>query len=144
MTSSLVHMKRIAGLLFALVALAAAAAGCGSSNSSSSSSSSASTPSTSTGTSSGTGGTAAPSGGKTVTIRMKNIAFDPKSVTVKAGTTVKWVNDDSVPHNVTGGPLRSPTFGNGGSFTYKATKPGKISYVCTIHPGMTATLTVTS
>jgi plastocyanin len=132
-------MKRIAPLLLALIALAAA--GCGSSNKSSSSSSSSSTPAT---TSSSSGGTAAPSGGKTVTIDMKNIAFNPKNVTVKVGTTVKWVNQDSAPHNVSGGPLHSPTFGNGGSFTYKATKPGKISYVCTIHPNMTATLNVTS
>jgi plastocyanin len=141
MTPSLVHMKRIPLLLFALVALAAA--GCGSSNNSSSSSSSSSTPATTTSSSSTSGGTAAPSG-KTVTIDMKNIQFNPKDVTVKVGTTVKWVNQDSVPHNVKGGPLNSPTFGNGGSFTYKATKAGKISYVCTIHPGMTATLNVTS
>jgi plastocyanin len=141
MTPSLVHMKRISPLLFAVVALVAA--GCGSSNNSSSSSSASSAPATTTGSTSTSGGTAAPSG-KTVTIDMKNIQFNPKTVTVKVGETVKWVNQDSVPHNVSGGPLHSPTFGNGGSFTYKAAKAGKISYVCTIHPGMTATLNVTS
>jgi plastocyanin len=141
MTPSLVHMKRISPLLFAVVALVAA--GCGSSNNSSSSSSASSAPATTTGSTSTSGGTAAPSG-KTVTIDMKNIQFNPKTVTVKVGETVKWVNQDSVPHNVSGGPLHSPTFGNGGTFTYKATKAGKISYVCTIHPGMTATLNVTS
>jgi plastocyanin len=141
MTPSLVHMKRITPLLFAVVALVAA--GCGSSNNSSSSSSASSAPATTTGSTSTSGGTAAPSG-KTVTIDMKNIQFNPKTVTVKVGETVKWVNQDSVPHNVSGGPLHSPTFGNGGTFTYKATKAGKISYVCTIHPGMTATLNVTS
>jgi plastocyanin len=141
MTPSLVHMKRITPLLFAVVALVAA--GCGSSNNSSSSSSASSAPATTTGSTSTSGGTAAPSG-KTVTIDMKNIQFNPKDVTVKVGETVKWVNQDSVPHNVTGGPMHSPTFGQGGTFTYKATKAGKISYVCTIHPGMTATLNVTS
>jgi plastocyanin len=141
MTPSLVHMKRISPLLFAVVALVAA--GCGSSNNSSSSSSASSAPATTTGSTSTSGGTAAPSG-KTVTIDMKNIQFNPKDVTVKVGETVKWVNQDSVPHNVTGGPMHSPTFGKGGTFTYKATKAGKISYVCTIHPGMTATLNVTS
>jgi len=141
MTPSLVHMKRITPLLFAVVALVAA--GCGSSNNSSSSSSASSAPATTTGSTSTSGGTAAPSG-KTVTIDMKNIQFNPKTVTVKVGETVKWVNQDSVPHNVSGGPLHSPTFGNGGTLTYKATKAGKISYVCTIHPGMTATLNVTS
>lgn len=141
MTPSLVHMKRITPLLFAVVALVAA--GCGSSNNSSSSSSASSAPATTTGSTSTSGGTAAPSG-KTVTIDMKNIQFNPKDVTVKVGETVKWVNQDSVPHDVSGGPLHSPTFSKGGSFTYKATKAGKISYVCTIHPGMTATLNVTS
>ena len=140
MTSSHTDMKRIGLPLLAVLALAAA--GCGSSNSSSSSTSSSSTPAPA---SSGTSSTASSSGGgKTVTITMQNIAFNPKTVTAKVGDTIKWVNKDSAPHNVTGGPLHSPTFGNGGSFTYKATKAGKISYVCTIHPGMKATLTVTS
>jgi len=126
-------MKRFALPLLAAVALAAA--GCGSSNSSSSSSSSSqAAPATST----------ASGGGKTVTIDMKNIQFSPSSATVKVGQTVKWVNQDSAPHNVTGGPLHSKTFGQGGSFTFTPKKAETISYVCTIHPNMTAKLTVTS
>jgi plastocyanin len=133
MTSSAVDMKRFALPLLAAVALAAA--GCGSSNSSSSSSSSSqAAPATST----------ASGGGKTVTIDMKNIQFSPSSATVKVGQTVKWVNQDSAPHNVTGGPLHSKTFGQGGSFTFTPKKAETISYVCTIHPNMTAKLTVTS
>jgi plastocyanin len=117
---------------------ALAAAGCGSSNdkSSSSSSSSSSTPATST----ASGG----AGGKTVTIDMKDIQFSPSSATVKVGQTVKWVNDDSAPHNVTGGPLHSKTFGQGGTFEFTPKKAETISYVCTVHPNMKATLTVTS
>jgi plastocyanin len=126
-------MKRFA--LPLLAALALAAAGCGSSNSSSSSSSSSqAAPATST----------ASGGGKTVTIDMKNIQFSPSSATVKVGQTVKWVNQDSAPHNVTGGPLHSKTFGHGGSFTFTPKKAETISYVCTVHPNMTAKLTVTS
>jgi plastocyanin len=133
MTSSAVDMKRFALPLLAAVALAAA--GCGSSNSSSSSSSpSQAAPATST----------ASGGGKTVTIDMKNIQFSPSSATVKVGQTVKWVNQDSAPHNVMGGPLHSKTFGQGGSFTFTPKKAETISYVCTIHPNMTAKLTVTS
>ena len=136
MKSSSVGMKRI-GLL-ALAALALAAAGCGSSNKSSSSSSpSTSSPAPATSTASG-------GGGGTVTIDMKNIAFNPASATVKVGQTVKWVNQDSAPHNVTGGPLKSKTFGNGGSYTFTPKKAETISYVCTVHPGMKGTLTVTS
>jgi plastocyanin len=139
MKTSLVSMKRIPLLMLALLALTAA--GCGSS-SKTNSSSSAATPATTT-TSTASGGAAA-TGGGTVTVDMQNIAFNPTSVTVKVGQTVKWVNKDDVAHNVTGGPLASKTFGKGGSFTYKPTKAGTISYVCTIHPGMKATLTVTS
>ena len=137
MKSSRVDMKRI-GLLM-LAALALAAAGCGSSNKSSSSSSSSSTSSPAPATSTASGG-----GGGTVTIDMKNIAFNPASATVKVGQTVKWVNQDSAPHNITGGPLHSKTFGQGGSFTYTPKKAETISYVCTVHPNMKATLTVTS
>jgi plastocyanin len=130
-------MKRIAPALLAVLALVAA--GCGSSNSSTSSSSAPSTkaaPATSTPSSSG--------GGKAVVITMKNIQFTPASQTVKVGQTVKWVNADDVPHNIQGGPLHSSTFSKGGTYTFKPTKAGTISYVCTIHPNMKATLTVTS
>ena len=138
MTSSHVGMKRIGLPLLAVLALAAA--GCGSSNSSSSSTSSSSTPPPA---SSGTSSTAS-SGGGTVTIDMKDIQFNPTSQTVKVGQTVKWVNEDDVPHNVKGGPLNSKTFGKGGSYTFTPKKAETISYVCTIHPNMKATLTVTS
>jgi plastocyanin len=139
MTSSHVGMKRIGLLMLAVFALAAA--GCGSSNDNTSS-----TPSTPAApASSGTSSTASSSGGgKTVTIDMKNIQFNPTSATVKVGQTVKWVNQDSVPHNVQGGPLHSSTFGQGGSYTFTPKKAETISYVCTIHPNMKATLTVTS
>ena len=128
-------MRRIVLLLCAAAALAAA--GCGSSNNSSSSSSSASTPAASSSSSSSSGG---------VAIKMQNIAFDPKAVTVKVGQKVTWTNDDSVDHNVTsqsGETIKSQNFGKGATFSFTPTKAGTINYVCTIHPGMTATLTVT-
>jgi plastocyanin len=131
-------MKRIGLLMLAVFALAAA--GCGSSSDNTSS-----TPSTpSTPASTGTSTSSSSGGGKTVTIDMKNIQFSPTSQTVKVGQTVKWVNEDDVPHNVKGGPLSSDTFGKGGSYTFTPKKAETISYVCTIHPNMKATLTVTS
>jgi plastocyanin len=138
MTSSHVDMKRFGLPLLAVLALAAA--GCGSSNSSSSSSapsSSQAAPATSTANNTS-------SGGGTVTIDMKNIAFNPTSQTVKVGQTVKWVNQDDVPHNVEGGPLHSKTFSKGGTYSFTPKKAETISYVCTVHPNMKATLTVTS
>jgi len=130
------NMRRIVLALCAVVALAAA--GCGSSNNSSTSSGSSSGASTST--------PAASSSGGGVAIKMQNIAFDPKSVTVKVGQKVTWTNDDTVDHNVTsqsGETIKSDNFGKGGTFSFTPTKAGTIKYVCTLHPGMTATLTVT-
>jgi plastocyanin len=127
------NMRRILPALCAVVALAAA--GCGSSNSSSTSSGSSSSGSTAAASSSGGG----------VAIKMQNIAFDPKDVTVKVGQKVTWTNDDSVDHNVTsqsGESIKSDNFGKGATFSFTPTKAGTINYVCTIHPGMTATLTV--
>jgi plastocyanin len=130
------NMRRILLALCAVVALAAA--GCGSSNSSSTSSGSSSGASTSTAAASASGGG--------VAIKMQNIAFDPKAVTVKVGQKITWTNDDSTDHNVTansGADFKSDNFGKGGTFSFTPTKAGTIKYVCTIHPGMDATLTVT-
>jgi plastocyanin len=87
------------------------------------------------------GGGAASSG--EVAISMKNIQFDPAEATAKVGQKVVWTNDDSAPHNVVGGPIKSETFGQGETFEYTPDKAGTIEYVCTIHPGMEGKLTVT-
>ncbi len=126
---------RLIVTLLACVAIA----GCGSS-SSSSDSTSTSTPAPATTASSSS---ASSSGG--VTIKASGFAFNPPSVTVKKGQKVTWTNSDSAPHNVTSsdGTIKSKDFTNGQSFTYTATKPGTFHYICTIHPQMKATLTVT-
>jgi plastocyanin len=130
------NMRRILLALCTIVALAAA--GCGSSNSSSTSSGSSSSASTST--------PAASSSGGGVAIKMQNIAFDPKAVTVKVGQKVTWTNDDTVDHNVTadsGADFKSKDFGKDGTFSFTPTKAGTITYECTLHPNMRgATITV--
>jgi plastocyanin len=126
-------MKRLYSVAACLALVGALVAGCGSS---SSNSSSASTPA------------ATPAAGSdAVAVSMKNIQFAPTSVTAKVGQTIKWTNDDSVDHNVTaksGATFTSSTFGQGKTYSYKATKAGTISYVCTIHPGMVGTIIVTN
>jgi plastocyanin len=86
---------------------------------------------------------AAPGGG--AAIDMKNIAFSPKNATVKVGQKVTWTNKDSVDHNVIAdnGEFKSNDFGQNGTFSFTPKKAGKIDYKCTLHPGMTGTLTVT-
>ena len=91
------------------------------------------------------GAPAAPVAGNAVSIM--NFAFSPAALTVAAGTTVTWTNKDSDAHTVTsqgaGGPLGSAALATGQSYSYTFTKPGTYSYLCTIHPFMTATVTVT-
>lgn len=129
---------RLLPLLAAGAALAVA--GCGGDDSSSSSS--GSTGSTDAAPATSTAAAAPAPSGNTVQIDMKNLKFDPAEQTVKVGQTVKWVNQEPIPHNVIGGPLKSSTFSKGGSYTFKATKPQTIAYVCTIHPGMDGKLIV--
>jgi plastocyanin len=88
---------------------------------------------------------AAPVAGNAVTI--KGFAFAPAALTVKVGTKVTWTNQDSDAHTVTSqdnsGPLSSAALSTGQTYSYTFTKPGTYSYLCTIHPFMTATVTVT-
>lgn len=83
----------------------------------------------------------------TNTVSIKNFVFDPASITVKVGTTVTWANADQDPHTVTSdgksGPLNSKPLNQGDTYQYTFTQAGTFSYLCTIHPFMTATVTVT-
>jgi plastocyanin len=135
-------MTKLLALTASVLALALVAAGCGSSNDNGGGGSS---------TKKQQPAPAAPKkkGGKSASVSMKNIQFSPKSVSVAKGTTVTWTNDDSVAHDVTkkGGP--GPQFASGSGNlnkgdTYKQTfnTAGTVSYVCTVHPGMSGTIKV--
>jgi plastocyanin len=127
-------MRRILVSIGAVLALALAVAACGGSSGGGSSSTTSSSAPASSG------------GGAGVQIKMQNIQFSPKATTVKVGDKVTWTNDDNTDHNVTadsGADFKSKDFGNGATFSFTADKAGTIKYECTIHPGMTGTLTVT-
>jgi plastocyanin len=78
-------------------------------------------------------------------VTIQNFAFNPAALTVRVGTTVTWTNKDAEPHTVTSqdGALHSPPLQTGAVFTYTFDTPGSYHYLCTIHPFMTATVTVT-
>lgn len=86
-----------------------------------------------------------------VTVTMKNSQFSPKTLTVKRGTTVKWVNEDTVRHNVvaaneddqSGLPSNNDLFGKGGTYQFTFNTIGTFDYKCTPHPFMTGTIEVT-
>jgi plastocyanin len=140
MVDTLSTMNR--AILPAVFAVVIALAGCGSSSSSSSSSSSAAaapTPASSTPSST-------PSAGGSVEVVIKNLAFVPATIHAKVGQTVRWINQDVPPHNVTyvSGPqfTSSGTMDTGATFQLKLTQAGTIQYFCSIHPFMKATIVV--
>jgi plastocyanin len=62
---------------------------------------------------------------------------------VQTGQTVVFQNDDDVPHNVTADAFKSGDVNGGKSWKYTFTKAGTYAYVCTYHPGMKGSITVT-
>ncbi|WP_405804384.1 cupredoxin family copper-binding protein [Streptomyces sp. NBC_00210] len=79
-------------------------------------------------------------------VRMSGYAFTPRTLTVTAGSTITWTNQDTAPHDVktTSGPhsFHSPMLDKGDSWSHTFTSPGTYGYLCTVHPGMTGQLVV--
>jgi plastocyanin len=102
---------------------------------------------------------------KTVDVTMKQgtkSRFDPETVTVAAGDTVKWTNPAFVAHTVTFDPSKaqkasdvslpagvapfdSGTIEEDGTFSHTFTVKGTYKYVCVFHEamGMVGTVVVT-
>jgi plastocyanin len=78
------------------------------------------------------------------TIAIQNFAFNPATLTVKAGTTVTWTNLDSTNHPVASdtGVFNSGTLNNGQSYSFTFNQTGSYPYHCTVHPSMTGTVIV--
>jgi plastocyanin len=75
-----------------------------------------------------------------------SFAFDPGSITIKAGDTVEWTNETSAPHTATadGGEFDSGRLRPGAPpFSHTFNAPDNIDYHCEIHPSMTGTVIVT-
>jgi len=90
------------------------------------------------------GCTSSQSSSNTVTIQ--NMAFNPSTLNVKVGTTVTWINKDTVTHDVVSdsGVFDSGNLTNGMSYNYTFNQTGSFPYHCSIHPSMTGTIVVSS
>jgi len=82
--------------------------------------------------------------GQTVQASIDNFAFNPRELTVKAGSTVRWTNKDDIPHTVTSDSslFSSPALDTNQTFQFTFEKPGKFPYFCKLHPMMTGTVAV--
>ena len=78
-------------------------------------------------------------------VKIANFTFDPPTLTVKAGTTVTWVNADDIPHVVSekDGKFRSPALDTDDKFSQTFSTAGTFEYFCAIHPHMTGKIVVT-
>ena len=88
--------------------------------------------------------TAASAAGPPAVVEIHNFHFLPDTLTVAAGTTVIWANEDSSPHTVTdrGNVFRSAALDTKESFSYTFTSPGEFTYFCKFHPMMVGTIIV--
>ena len=78
-------------------------------------------------------------------VLMQGMAFTPSVITVSAGTTITWTNNDGVVHNVTSntpGLFSSGSLSPNGTFSHLFSTPGTFSYKCTLHPSMTGSVVV--
>lgn len=81
----------------------------------------------------------------TATVKIHNFKFDPATVAIVVGETIQFINVDEEPHTTTStdGAFDSKALDTNESWSYTATKPGTFPYICSIHPFMKGTLTVT-
>jgi len=72
------------------------------------------------------------------TVSMDHNTFIPSEITVAPGTTVTWVNNESMPHTVVdlNKSFRSKTLAKDASFSFTFATAGDYSYLCSIHPNM--------
>ncbi len=77
-------------------------------------------------------------------VKIDNFTFNPQQITVKAGTTVVWINHDDIPHTVTSktGIFKSKALDTDDKFSFTFTTPGTYSYFCALHPHMTGSIVV--
>ena len=78
-------------------------------------------------------------------VTIADFAFGPPEITVAAGTTVTWSNDDSVSHTVdaTDDSFVTDPLGDGATFSHTFDTAGTFGYICGIHPSMSGTVVVT-
>src|SRR4051812_32228934 len=68
-------------------------------------------------------------------VDLQNTSFNPAALTVPAGTTVRWINKDAVPHTVTSDQslFDSGNMNPNAVFEYKFNNAGTYNYHCNYH-----------
>jgi plastocyanin len=79
------------------------------------------------------------------TIKIANFDFGPATITVPAGTSVTWTNNDDDAHSVVADDkaFRSAPLDTGESYSFTFATPGAYAYHCGLHPQMHGKVIVT-
>jgi len=77
-------------------------------------------------------------------VHMHDFSFDPETVTIGAGQSVQWINDDAIFHSATASDKswNSGELDQGRSYTHVFDTPGTYEYYCDDHSYMQATVVV--
>jgi plastocyanin len=88
----------------------------------------------------------APARAADATVTIDNFTFEPQRLTVRAGTTVTWVNQDDIPHTLASNAkiFKSKALDTDDKFSFTFATPGVYDYFCSMHPHMTGTIVVES
>jgi len=88
-------------------------------------------------------------GGSTVSIvagsqTLTTNAYNPNPITISAGMTVTWKNNDNTSHTSTSSSAAwdSGVMAPGATFSHTFPSAGTFAYHCSLHPNMVGTVTV--
>jgi plastocyanin len=90
-------------------------------------------------------GSAAASASGPQAVTIADYTYEPAQLTVPAGTTVEFTNEDSTPHTATSkqsGAFETGSIDTGKSAEVTLEDPGTYAYYCAFHPFMKGTITV--
>lgn len=80
-----------------------------------------------------------------IEVSINNATYTPASLTVTKGSTIRWINNDTVDHVIvsdSGAWEKSTTLKRGEKFEATVTTVGVVKYHCGIHPAMKGEITV--
>src|SRR5215471_7367815 len=77
-------------------------------------------------------------------VSIANFTFEPAEITIAAGETVTWINNDGAPHGLeySDGAKGTDLLLPGASFSRQFDRPGTYDYNCSVHPYMTGRVVV--
>jgi plastocyanin len=77
-------------------------------------------------------------------VKIDNFTMNPQTITVAAGTEVRWTNADDIPHTVVSEDhtFKSKVLDTDDRFAFRFDNAGTYKYFCSIHPKMTGTIVV--